>query len=303
MQREPFSTRARFPPGLFCEAVEMLVLLCVAVCCLGYFISVKLIYNRVRRTRGFSSLGAYKAADVSTSFRRSGDDHPLDCGGVRALLVTAHPDDECMFFAPSVLKLAQSDASVRLLCLSSGNYYNQGAERREELLASCAVLGIPASQVTIIENKELPDDPNAEWSTALTSMLVLRHIRTHSINLVLTFDEGGVSGHANHVAIYRALSHLASARRIPEGCQVLTLHTVSILRKYLSIFELPISWLFSPSFCCVIGPKEYKRAKEAMLRHRSQLLWFRRLYMLFSRYMFINTFRAVAVETKHVKIY
>lgn len=28
---------------------------------------------------------------------------------------------------------------------------------------------------------------------------------------------------------------------------------------------------------------------KAMKQHRSQLLWFRRLYMLFSRYMLINT--------------
>ncbi|KAI4891790.1 hypothetical protein NFI96_001539 [Prochilodus magdalenae] len=164
---------------------------------------------------------------------------------------------------------------------------------------------------------ELPDDPKAEWSTALISSLIHKHIRTHSINLVLTFDEGGVSGHANHIAIYKAMRceselsrlvdlqnrHLASVGRIPEGCQVLTLQTIGILRKYVSILELPVSWLLPSSFRCVIGGEEYSRAKEAMRRHRSQLLWFRRLYILFSRYMFINTFRAITVEIKHVKIY
>ncbi|KAG9281685.1 N-acetylglucosaminyl-phosphatidylinositol de-N-acetylase [Astyanax mexicanus] len=264
--------------------VEMCVVLYLALCCFSYCISLIFIYRRARRRRGLGSL-------------RAGS------GSVRALLVTAHPDDECMFFAPAVLQLVQSGAAVRLLCLSSGNYYNQGAQRKKELLASCAVLGIPASHVTVVENKELPDDPKAEWSTALTSMLIHKHIKTHSINMVLTFDEGGVSGHTNHIAIYRAVSHLASSRRIPEGCQVLTLRTISILRKYLSILELPISWMLSSSACCVVGAEEYRIAKEAMLCHRSQLLWFRRLYILFSRYMFINTFKAVAVETKHVKIY
>uniref|UniRef100_A0A8B9HC83 N-acetylglucosaminylphosphatidylinositol deacetylase n=1 Tax=Astyanax mexicanus TaxID=7994 RepID=A0A8B9HC83_ASTMX len=236
--------------------VEMCVVLYLALCCFSYCISLIFIYRRARRRRGLGSL-------------RAGS------GSVRALLVTAHPDDECMFFAPAVLQLVQSGAAVRLLCLSSGNYYNQGAQRKKELLASCAVLGIPASHVTVVENKELPDDPKAEWSTALTSMLIHKHIKTHSINMVLTFDEGGVSGHTNHIAIYRAVS-------------VLRLPCCHSSEKIQRGGKLAIA---------------YQTNFEAMLCHRSQLLWFRRLYILFSRYMFINTFKAVAVETKHVKIY
>lgn len=39
----------------------------------------------------------------------------------RVLFVTAHPDDECMFFGPVILKLAQqSDCQMFLLCLSEG---------------------------------------------------------------------------------------------------------------------------------------------------------------------------------------
>ena len=37
--------------------------------------------------------------------------------------------------------------------LSSGNYYNQGEIRKKELLQSCDVLGIPPSDVMIIENR------------------------------------------------------------------------------------------------------------------------------------------------------
>ena len=37
--------------------------------------------------------------------------------------------------------------------LSSGNYYNQGEIRKKELLQSCDVLGIPLSNVMIIENR------------------------------------------------------------------------------------------------------------------------------------------------------
>ncbi|XP_073696078.1 N-acetylglucosaminyl-phosphatidylinositol de-N-acetylase [Garra rufa] len=240
----------------------------------------------------------------SAVLRNSEDDKPrLTANETRVLLVTAHPDDECMFFAPTVLKLVESQAAVYLLCLSTGNYNNQGLQRKRELLDSCAVLGIPSDHVTIIDDKKLPDDPAVEWSTALISSLILKHIRNFGINVVLTFDGKGVSGHANHIAIYKTLRHLVSAGRLPEGCQIFSLHSISLLRKYLSVLELPVSWLLPSDFCCIIGWEEYKRAKKAMLCHRSQLLWFRRLYILFSRYMFVNTFQAITVETKNVKIY
>lgn len=46
--------------------------------------------------------------------------------GRRTLIVTAHPDDECMFFAPVILSLTSGRgykgraAQVYLLCLSEG---------------------------------------------------------------------------------------------------------------------------------------------------------------------------------------
>uniref|UniRef100_A0A8C7RT49 N-acetylglucosaminylphosphatidylinositol deacetylase n=1 Tax=Oncorhynchus mykiss TaxID=8022 RepID=A0A8C7RT49_ONCMY len=220
-------------------------------------------------------------------------------GDVRALFLTAHPDDECMFFAPAILRLVELNASVHLLCLSQGNYYNQGFQRREELLDSCAVLGIPASQVTIHDCKELPDDPNVEWSISMASSLILKHIRAHSINLVLTFDGRGVSGHSNHTAIYKAVRILHS----PTDCSLLSLLTIGVLRKYLSFLELPISWLLPSDLCCIIGSKGYIQAKRAMLCHRTQLLWFRYLYIWFSRYMIINTFQVIDQGPKNLKIY
>ncbi|XP_070305839.1 N-acetylglucosaminyl-phosphatidylinositol de-N-acetylase [Salvelinus sp. IW2-2015] len=186
---------------------------------------------------------------------------------------------------------------------NNGNYYNQGFQRREELLDSCAVLGIPASQVTIHNCKELPDNPNVEWSISMASSLILKHIRAHSINLVLTFDGRGVSGHSNHTAIYKAVSYLASIGNIPDDCSLLSLSTIGVLRKYLSFLELPISWLLPSDLCCVIGSKGYVQAKRAMLCHRTQLLWFRYLYIWFSRYMIINTFQVIDQGPKNLKIY
>ena len=59
------------------------------------------------------------------------------------LLVTAHPDDEAMFFAPTILSLSRKP-SIDLfhLCLSSGNADGLGVIRKAELTNSLDILGI-----------------------------------------------------------------------------------------------------------------------------------------------------------------
>lgn len=39
-----------------------------------------------------------------------------------ALLVIAHPDDECMFFAPTIIGLQERGIKVNILCLSTGEF-------------------------------------------------------------------------------------------------------------------------------------------------------------------------------------
>lgn len=77
---------------------------------------------------------------------------------LRVLLLTAHPDDECMFFAPTLLGLTQArnggeepqriiekqktPADVFSLCLSSGDADGLGETRKAELERSLDVLGV-----------------------------------------------------------------------------------------------------------------------------------------------------------------
>eukprot|EP01104_Vermistella_antarctica_P013269 TRINITY_DN3994_c0_g1_i2.p1 TRINITY_DN3994_c0_g1~~TRINITY_DN3994_c0_g1_i2.p1 ORF type:complete len:207 (-),score=0.87 TRINITY_DN3994_c0_g1_i2:28-648(-) len=54
---------------------------------------------------------------------------------MRVLYVTAHPDDEAMFFVPSITSMTSTDAcEVHLLCLSTGNYDGLGDIRKAELM-------------------------------------------------------------------------------------------------------------------------------------------------------------------------
>lgn len=41
----------------------------------------------------------------------------------KVLIITAHPDDECMFFSPTIQSLLNSGHFVHVLCLSNGKWY------------------------------------------------------------------------------------------------------------------------------------------------------------------------------------
>uniref|UniRef100_A0A8D0F2J9 N-acetylglucosaminylphosphatidylinositol deacetylase n=1 Tax=Strix occidentalis caurina TaxID=311401 RepID=A0A8D0F2J9_STROC len=158
-----------------------------------------LLLGGARRLRRRSAAAGARAALRGRAAARA--------DGARALLVTAHPDDEAMFFAPTVLGLGRAGARAAVLCCSAGNYYNQGEIRKKELEQSCFLLGIPASDVRVIDHRDLPDNPAVEWDTQLLAAFVLKHIEANNINLVVTFDAGGVSGHANHISLYTALRY------------------------------------------------------------------------------------------------
>ncbi|XP_009985189.1 PREDICTED: N-acetylglucosaminyl-phosphatidylinositol de-N-acetylase [Tauraco erythrolophus] len=173
----------------------------------------------------------------------------------------------------------------------SGNYYNQGEIRKKELEQSCFLLGIPASDVTVVDHRDLPDNPAVQWDTQLLAAFVLKHVEANNINVVVTFDAGGVSGHANHVSLYTALRSLHSEGKLPEGCRVLVLESVNLFRKYISILDIPVSCLLPRDALFILTEEETEQARRAMRCHRSQLLWFRHIYLLFSRYMVINSLR------------
>ncbi|XP_007485869.1 N-acetylglucosaminyl-phosphatidylinositol de-N-acetylase isoform X3 [Monodelphis domestica] len=196
------------------------------------------------------------AWDCSGWTRSRGRDLELEGFGSRALLVTAHPDDEAMFFAPTLLGLTRLKYQVSLLCFSAGNYYNQGEIRKRELLQSCDVLGIPPSSVTIIDHRQLPDDPNEDWNPELVATLLQRHIKDNYTDLVVTFDIGGVSGHANHIALYFAVRFLCSTQTLPKEGHVLPQQSAPLVPTNLpfllslhghQLTELPLTLMRVPS--------------------------------------------------------
>lgn len=208
----------------------------------------------------------------------------------RILLVTAHPDDEVMFFGPLIYWVTKSKASeIYLLCLTTG-----GNKRRKEELWDCTkILGIPEANVTIIMSTELPDDQNVQWPTEVVAECILQHVESYKINAVVTFDKHGISRHKNHISLYFAIAALCIEKKVPSYCKLYVLESVDIIRKYVQLLDLPIS-LLSASYWYLVTYDQRKILRNAMTAHKSQYVWFRKLYMIFSRYTFINTFQEVS---------
>ena len=113
---ERLTSRIMFAHGLFIVAVKTMSILIVPIL-IVYFILIILIYYRNRRTLDKSLKCVLNSSSNGGAVAASGG------ADVTALLITAHPDDECMFFAPTIIRLVELNATVRLLCLSTGKVY------------------------------------------------------------------------------------------------------------------------------------------------------------------------------------
>ncbi|ORZ35287.1 putative deacetylase LmbE-like domain-containing protein [Catenaria anguillulae PL171] len=227
--------------------------------------------------------------------------------GGPVLLVIAHPDDECMFFAPTLLALHAQSVPVHILCLSTGNADGLGAQRVQELVRSAKVLHIPSDRVHYVDSPDLQDGMRTEWP----AREVIRHVRDTvnqlGVSNIITFDDAGVSGHANHIAISRAL-------QIDPDLAPITwhLHSVPRLAKYAMLFVRadtlrdatapdPMKWWLLGETGARLGrgehldvwrvvarPAQVQRAQLAMQQHASQLVWYRKAFMRVARYFVVN---------------
>ncbi|KAJ8043326.1 N-acetylglucosaminyl-phosphatidylinositol de-N-acetylase [Holothuria leucospilota] len=213
------------------------------------------------------------------------------------LLVIAHPDDECMFFGPTLLSHGNDvNTVVNLLCLSTGDFYGEGERRQKELYQSCEIFGIPAENVTILNNEMLQDDPLVFWDTNLVAKEILIEVQRKEIVKIITFDCYGASGHKNHISVYRAVRTKYFACSFLAGTRAFCLETVTFLRHYISFLDLPLSLISAAvrgSRVLLSSPFEVLTTQRAMKAHWSQFVWFRVLNIMFSRYLVVNTLKTI----------
>lgn len=243
----------------------------------------------------------------------------------RICLLIAHPDDEAMFFAPTVLALTRPELGnhVKILCLSSGDADGLGHIRKQELVKSGLLLGLRnADDVLVLDDERFPDSMTKTWdSKAIANLLAstfapkMAKIGPKSapevnIDVLITFDIGGVSSHPNHISLYYGgLAFLKQIMQKHSGwdnpIKMYTLSSTNVARKYASIMDAPLTLArtavmkkeagdFPAPLVVVSGVGGYRKAQKAMTNaHESQMRWFRWGWIGVSRYMVLNDLKKV----------
>ena len=272
----------------------------------------------------------------------------------RIILLIAHPDDEAMFFAPSLLHLTSPSLGnhLKILCLSTGNADGLGETRTKELQKSALTLGVRRREdVFIMDDTRFADGMQNNWSPDEIAKVLAQAFAPPpsppppptpvattkqgkkkaasaapvaappskpegpraTIDVLITFDAGGVSNHPNHIALHAgARRFVANIMRGYGGwrCPVTlyTLPTVNIVRKYSFVGDAVVTLALGVVDKFMGGSKtkdkagsdgervlfmndlsQYWKARDAMVRgHESQMVWFRWGWITLGRYMVVN---------------
>lgn len=230
-------------------------------------------------------------------------------------LIIAHPDDEIMFFSPSLLKLNDllpGNATFNIFCYSNGDAQGLGSIRSNELHKTVNLLlsDRKNKNITILDYldgmSEIWDIDKMLQDFELFMNDSNNFVEDNKKNLILTFDQFGVSNHINHRSCY--LMSWKYYQKFSDRTVLLTLDSYhnNLLLKYSSFGWQFLKLLFSLYYPFPDGKvlstnsqkknitifstyPQYVLALATMLNaHKSQMVWFRYLWWIFSRFVFVN---------------
>ena len=135
---------------------------------------------------------------------------------VAALLaVCAHPDDESFGLGGVLGLYAAQGTRVRVLCFTHGEASTLGTSprplgelRAEELEAAAKVLGVSACKL-----HDYPDGQLAEVDVDELAGIVDEEAA--GVELLLALDEGGITGHPDHIRATQAATAVGARRGLP----------------------------------------------------------------------------------------
>lgn len=298
----------------------------------------------------------------------------------RIILLIAHPDDESMFFSPTLQALTNPSLQnhLKILCMSTGNSEGLGPTRRLELEQAAVTLGVRRKEdVFVLNDERFKDGMHEDWKPEDIARVLASAFAPHlngssatppppaaedkekeeekdkgrrkskskhakssvqenppppslaqlpegpraTIDVLITFDAAGISGHPNHKALYHGATLFL--RQIMRGYSgyaspvaLYTLPSINILRKYSFILDtIPtfLAGIYGSIYEKVTKKKlgvagaadrvvfvndvvRYWKAREAMISgHKSQMVWFRWGWIGLGRYMVVNDLRSERV--------
>lgn len=241
------------------------------------------------------------------------------CPRIAVGLVIAHPDDESMFFAPTLKALTSNPQyDVSVLCLSNGNAYGLGDTRSSELLQACSFLGVSKDRVSVVDHPQIQDGfKTGGWEADVIIPILRNFVTSQALAVLISFDGHGVSGHPNHRSSCRAIRHFKdSLTAADDPVSVWELKSVHLGVKFLGPVAALFMWVqhqlrgrqhshANPrsNSCSHSGPHSHCRARSSerllllpsfstcltsMRLHASQWVWFRWLFVLLSTYPYAN---------------
>jgi N-acetylglucosaminylphosphatidylinositol deacetylase len=231
--------------------------------------------------------------------------------------IIGHPDDEVMFFSPSIIELLKPKYNnlIKLICFSNGNSLDDslGKIRSQELYHSGRILGIEQKNIEILNYQ---DGMNVTWDSIKICQSLKKLIGTNHQNLVLiTFDAQGVSNHINHVSLYHGSLKFFNTYYKKSTNKLYLLKSLNFLEKYsftlLTNIELFFNHLSASLFSNLlnlnINVSFYQNlANKSSIKfysdlnmlsisyaamcygHFSQMVWFRYAWLILSRYLTYN---------------
>jgi LmbE family N-acetylglucosaminyl deacetylase len=133
------------------------------------------------------------------------------------LAVCAHPDDESFGLGAALSSWAEEGTQTSVLCFTHGEASTLGTAddnlhrlREKELAVAADELG-----VTTVRLLEYPDGRLIEEPIDQLSSELRRVVELVGASLLLVFDEGGITGHPDHMRATETATAVASDVAIP----------------------------------------------------------------------------------------
>lgn len=254
------------------------------------------------------------------------------CNGV--LFITAHPDDETAFFVPIIRFLKKKGHEIYLLCLSVGERCDgevnifTSITRLKELKKACESLGISPNHVYVGKiplNYTYPDGQTFFWNSFEVSDTIdnlynilfpqSRQILIcnssynptvfNDVDMIISFDRGGISGHINHRAAGAGMRHFCKTNQLTICYELVTKPMIFRIFGIFYAFTITLMDIIEdffknmfwvnprlPNIISVTSPSSFDTV-EAITHHTSQLHFHRLWLSLTSSYSYTNTIQKI----------
>ena len=142
--------------------------------------------------------------------------------GKKIFIITAHPDDETFTTAGTIYRNNKMGGSTFAVCATLGEKGKSHLEtdcsekelaqiRKQELIGVLEFLGVRSDD---IHTFNFPDASVNNYSDSLENK-ILPLVRKASPDLIISFDECGITGHEDHIAIGKVARKIANALKLP----------------------------------------------------------------------------------------